>query len=338
LDYDDFDLTDPEQFEPAEADDVYYTDDEGHLYDRDYDHSAHIGAVNGHYADNHVTSNSSRKSKKKKKGRTVAQHPAHHYGPSATTSLASHMPHPPPPPPPPLSTAALRTVQRNNRDRIWNTSTQEERERIKEFWLSLGEDERKSLVKIEKEAVLRKMKEQQKHSCSCTVCGRKRTAIEEELEVLYDAYYDELEQYANHQQGIGNGVPMPPPSRRLGQPFARLPSDRIPPLSMNAHQPSRGRIRELVDDEEEEDEDEEGDEEEEYSDEDDEDEYSDEEPEEVHRGPAADFFNFGNSLTVKGQSYPCKLDQEANSSCMLQVAYSRLQTIFSRMTAKSLLR
>lgn len=27
-----------------------------------------------------------------------------------------------------------------------------------------------------------------------------RTAIEDELEVLYDAYYEELEQYANHQQ------------------------------------------------------------------------------------------------------------------------------------------
>ena len=65
-----------------------------------------------------------------------------------------------------------------------------------QFWLELGEDERRSLVKVEKEAVLRKMKEQQKHSCSCTVCGRKRTAIEEELEVLYDAYYLELEQFA----------------------------------------------------------------------------------------------------------------------------------------------
>jgi len=43
------------------------------------------------------------------------------------------------------------------------------------------------------------MKEQQKHSCTCVVCGRKRVAIEEELEVLYDAYYEELEQYANHQ-------------------------------------------------------------------------------------------------------------------------------------------
>jgi hypothetical protein len=86
-----------------------------------------------------------------------------------------------------------------SRERIWNTSSNEERERIKQYWLSLGEDERKSLVKVEKDAVLKKMKEQQRHSCSCTVCGRKRTAIEEELEVLYDAYYEELEQYANVQ-------------------------------------------------------------------------------------------------------------------------------------------
>jgi len=50
----------------------------------------------------------------------------------------------------------------------------EERERIKEFWLGLGEDERRNLVKIEKDTVLKKMKEQQKHSCSCAVCGRKR--------------------------------------------------------------------------------------------------------------------------------------------------------------------
>ena len=51
----------------------------------------------------------------------------------------------------------------------------EERERIKEFWLGLGEDERRNLVKVEKEAVLKKMKEQQKHSCNCAVCGRKRS-------------------------------------------------------------------------------------------------------------------------------------------------------------------
>ena len=137
------------------------------------------------------------------------------------------------------------------------------------------------------------MKEQQKHSCSCTVCGRKRTAIEEELEVLYDAYYEELEQYANHQQvSLDDGTPMMPP-RMYPHPMARMPPSRIPPL-LNAQRPARGRIQEVLED------DEEGDEEE-FSDEDDEDEdYSEEEPEDEPRGPAADFFNFGNSLTVQG--------------------------------------
>jgi hypothetical protein len=83
--------------------------------------------------------------------------------------------------------------------KIWQPSSSEERERIKEFWLSLNTEERQNLVKVEKDAVLRKMKEQQRHSCGCAVCGRKRSAIEEELETLYDAYYDELEAYAHHQ-------------------------------------------------------------------------------------------------------------------------------------------
>ncbi|EIM84195.1 uncharacterized protein STEHIDRAFT_123056, partial [Stereum hirsutum FP-91666 SS1] len=97
-------------------------------------------------------------------------------------------------------------------NKIWSTSSSEERERIKEFWLALGEQERRNLVKVEKEAVLKKMKEQQKHSCSCAVCGRKRNAIEEELEVLYDAYYEELEQYANYQQRyVSSGGTLPPP-------------------------------------------------------------------------------------------------------------------------------
>ncbi|KAJ3727400.1 salt tolerance down-regulator-domain-containing protein [Lentinula raphanica] len=99
-----------------------------------------------------------------------------------------------------------------NNSKIWSTSTIEERERIKEFWLGLGEEERRNLVKLEKDTVLKKMKEQQKHSCSCAVCGRKRNAIEEELEVLYDAYYEELEQYANYQQRyVSSGGTIPPP-------------------------------------------------------------------------------------------------------------------------------
>ncbi|KAK9486717.1 salt tolerance down-regulator-domain-containing protein [Lipomyces starkeyi] len=159
-------------------------------------------------------------------------------------------------------------------DRIWNTNTNEERERIKDFWLSLGEEERRSLVKVEKEAVLRKMKEQQKHSCSCSVCGRKRTAIEKELEVLYDAYYEELEQYANHQQKYG---PVPPPSLQSAYP------------NLGSHSPS-ALVKELQDDEDDED------------DEDDDDDYSesDQPPELLNHDIPRDFFNFGNSLTVQG--------------------------------------
>jgi hypothetical protein len=90
---------------------------------------------------------------------------------------------------------------------IWNVAESEERRRIKEFWLSLSEKDRNSLIKLEKEAVLKKMKgilgnEQQKYTCSCSVCGRRRVAIEEELEMLYDAYYEELERYAEREDAL----------------------------------------------------------------------------------------------------------------------------------------
>ncbi len=295
LDYGDPDFDYPEQFEPAEGDDQDYVDEEGRVYRNPY--APGQAAPNGYGANDYRPTDPSKKSKKKKKPNNPSypqQGLNWNLRPHPSTS---QNPLPLPPPPPPLSTAALRSAQTMSKDRIWNTSTQEERERIKDFWLSLGEEERRSLVKVEKEAVLRKMKEQQKHSCSCTVCGRKRTAIEEELEVLYDAYYEELEQYANHQQiRIEDGAPMMPPPRRFPHPMARLPSDRIPPL-MSARQPSRAQIQELADDEDDGDED--G-----YSedDEDDDDDYSDEEPEEEPRHPATDFFNFGNSLTVQSQS------------------------------------
>jgi hypothetical protein len=196
-----------------------------------------------------------------------------------------------------------------SKEKIWNTSSQEERERIKEFWLGLSESERKSLVKVEKDAVLKKMKEQQKHTCSCTVCGRKRTAIEEELEGLYDAYYEELEQYANHPNQ-GDGPPMLRPRRSFGSVTGVRP--RGLPSRYSSRQPSHGRIMEQLGDDEE-DEAEVGDEgegeggiEEVYSEEGLEDDmYSEEEPEpseDLHRSDyAADFFNFGNSLTVQGR-------------------------------------
>jgi hypothetical protein len=256
-----------DQYDPAADDDQYDSDGEAQTFAS----RGTLSEVNGH-----IDAPSGKKSKKKKK-KNKSQ---------AADSIQSQT-LPPPPPPLTASRTVSQSVQRSAgpKDKIWNTSTQEERENIKEFWLSLGEEERKSLVKIEKEAVLRKMKEQQKHSCSCTVCGRKRTAIEEELEVLYDAYYEELEQYANHQHVPENGAPALPPVRRT---YPGYPG---------AYPSVEHRVEDL-DEDEDEDEDEEV-ESEEYSDEEEDDDYSDDGDDLVH-GPAADFFNFGNSLTVKG--------------------------------------
>ncbi|KAI2780663.1 salt tolerance down-regulator-domain-containing protein [Daldinia loculata] len=183
-----------------------------------------------------------------------------------------------------------------SKEKIWNTSNEQERERIKQFWLGLGEEERKSLVKVEKDAVLKKMKEQQKHTCSCSVCGRKRTAIEEELEGLYDAYYQELESFANQPHNHPNAPPMFEP-KRFGPMSGLHPPGALPSRFSN-HHPSHGRIVEHVDNDEDEEDEVEG-----YSDVDgldDEDEDEDE-PEEIPRDQYPnDFFNFGQSLTVKG--------------------------------------
>lgn len=104
-------------------------------------------------------------------------HTHHHPSPPSSNASAPHKPRPP------ANGTGGGGPAKNNK--IWSTSTTEERERIKEFWLGLGEEERRNLVKIEKEAVLRKMKEQQKHSCSCAVCGRKRSVAPLLLENFY---------------------------------------------------------------------------------------------------------------------------------------------------------
>jgi hypothetical protein len=252
-----------EQLYDEEGD--FYSEDEGEQYEHAY-------GTNGHYQQGYGHApipSGSKKPRKKKKGASAP--PPHAY----TQHVAPrHSPAP---------------GHSSGSKNIWNTSTVEERERIREFWLSLGEDDRKSLVKIEKEAVLRKMKEQQKHSCSCSVCGRKRTAIEEELEVLYDAYYEELEQYAHHQQDVGRFLP--------DANFGHASSAPHPRPLMTAHPtPSH------YDDEEEE----------EFSGEDEEEDYSnseissdgdgdyDSEERSLPPPEATDFMHFGSSLTVKG--------------------------------------
>ncbi|PYH43311.1 putative stress response protein Nst1 [Aspergillus saccharolyticus JOP 1030-1] len=276
--------------EPASNGDAYHEADEHYQHDLTQSHLP-ANPVNGQSDDQQSAAAATRKSKKKKgkKGRAGSQaHGDDSSTPLSTPSISiSHSL--PPPLPPHLGS---HTILKSTKDRsIWNTSTQEERENIKTFWLELGEEERRQLVKVEKDAVLKKMKEQQKHSCSCTVCGRKRTAIEEELEVLYDAYYEELEQYANNNQGsFEKGPPMMPPPR-LYHPPLRSPGQHT--RTQGQYHPSRGRIHELPEDDDELEEEYEEDEEDEepYSD----DEYEDEET----RAARADFFAFGNSLTVK---------------------------------------
>ncbi|KAL6711269.1 Stress response protein nst1 [Coniothyrium glycines] len=251
------------KYADADLDGPPYDDDADSYTDDDVEHYETYSA-NGHYEQGyaHHTPMPSGSGKKPRKKKRV---------PSAPPPLA-YTPHAAPHHSPAPSHALARSGPK--KDRIWNTSTTEERERIREFWLSLGEDDRKSLVKIEKEAVLRKMKEQQKHSCSCTVCGRKRTAIEEELEVLYDAYYEELE-HAPHPRPL-----------------------------MNTHHPAshhHHHHHHHYDDDEDE---------EEFSGEEDEEEYSDSNvssdggySSEEHSLPppeAADFLQFGSSLQVKG--------------------------------------
>lgn len=253
-----------------EAESYIGSDEEADGYSETYEPS--VSPPNG----TTTPDNGSRSGKRKGKGKTTQ--PTQTSQPQAT-----------------LATNAPPSTLRMSKEKIWNTSSQEERERIKVFWLSLGDTERKSLVKVEKDAVLKKMKEQQRHSCSCTVCGRKRVAIEEELEVLYDAYYEELEQYANNQQG-DKMPPMMAGSRRFGALSGLAPPNRLPPLG--GRHPSRGRIIEHFGDEEED----EGDEE--YSEDEEEDDYeTDDDPiEEMSRGTPTDFFNFGQSLTVQGKT------------------------------------
>lgn len=48
--------------------------------------------------------------------------------------------------------------QKNKESDIWNMTEADERKKIREFWLSLTDQERANLIKMEKEAILQKMK------------------------------------------------------------------------------------------------------------------------------------------------------------------------------------
>ena len=298
-DYEASDYDDQDRYEP---DELEYYSDAGVQQDHSINFRSTSSHLNGN-EDHNQDPETGAKSKKKRKNKPATT--GIPLQPASTIQNQNSFQHPTPPPPPPpaptignsyLPSGSHHDHHIQKQHNIWNTSTTEERENIKEFWLSLGEEDRRSLVKVEKEAVLKKMKEQQKYSCSCTVCGRKRTAIEEELEVLYDAYYEELEQYANHQQiNLDNGAPIIP-QPQLYHPMSR-PRQHIPQAYNQSH---RARLQEL----EEGDDPGDLDDESELGEDDDlSDEYDNSE-DPPQNSAATDFFNFGNSLTVQGMSRP----------------------------------
>jgi hypothetical protein len=94
--------------------------------------------------------------------------------------------------------------------KIWTQSSAEDRENIRQFWLGLSESERRTMLRLEKNEVLRRMKEQHRNSCGCAVCGRKKVNIEMELDSLYEQYYADLHRYAADQHAAAVGARPPP--------------------------------------------------------------------------------------------------------------------------------
>lgn len=84
-------------------------------------------------------------------------------------------------------------MQQNKAD-IWNNSRQAHQERIKRFWLSLEEDERKPFTRFPKDDLLEKIRNSApQRCCSCTICQRENAQVQDVLGVLCDAYYEELD-------------------------------------------------------------------------------------------------------------------------------------------------
>ncbi|KAL3233706.1 Stress response protein NST1 [Nakaseomyces bracarensis] len=62
-------------------------------------------------------------------------------------------------------------------------------------WESLSPEEKKSILRIEKEQVLEVIRSYQNdHNCSCSVCGRRHMAMNQEMERIYNILYELEEQ------------------------------------------------------------------------------------------------------------------------------------------------
>lgn len=67
--------------------------------------------------------------------------------------------------------------------------------KLDSHWESLTSDEKKQILRIEKEEVFEVIKNYQlNNNCSCSVCGRRNVAMEQELEQIYNRLYDSAKQ------------------------------------------------------------------------------------------------------------------------------------------------
>lgn len=79
-------------------------------------------------------------------------------------------------------------------DNIWETSVVNERQRIREFWKGLSKEKQSEITTLNKEEFLEKFRNQ-RHVCSCSICGQRRNTAEQDLEDLYRIYYCQLSTY-----------------------------------------------------------------------------------------------------------------------------------------------
>jgi len=245
--------------------------------------------------------------------------------PASAAPPHNHSHHNHPPPSKPASTVAGKGKAPANTPpaKIWTQSSLQDRENIRQFWLGLSEAERRDLLQIEKDAVLRKMKEQHRHACGCAVCGRKKVNIESELDQLYEQYYDELRHYAAEQRAAATGRQHPPPGAGPFPGSVEVDSTgQVTKFDHRAPDPNHLAQDDIIDDASEEYDDEEYDDEEDLEDDDigsDEadmgDDIDDPHPPQPQRQPrpqnkapparaagADDFMTFGSSLaTIKGE-------------------------------------
>ncbi|EIW68662.1 hypothetical protein TREMEDRAFT_74127 [Tremella mesenterica DSM 1558] len=131
-------------------------------------------------------------------GKAPATAPAHNH---------THHNHPPPAKAPAKSKATTSAPP----PKVWQQTSPEARVQIQQFWLELNEAQRRELLSAEVKETMQKMRDQQRNSCACAVCGRKKATVERELQALYTAWYTEMETKVEHQRAAARGQIPPPP-------------------------------------------------------------------------------------------------------------------------------